>query len=297
MTRRRALVLCTLALGGCAEIDPRFYLGQVCDEFDPDQIFCTDFEEPTLEQWDDYDENPDEMNVVVLDPGPRGLDGNHVMRLRPLPGPSNVDLVKVLPGYYDALYVRWYAKWEQGYDLTGNAALWPGLHAGSRDTLGVSDSRPIGDDRFTVLLSHDPTTHQLVTKLDYRGMYQDCADPIAACYRDILPCLGGADDPRCAKPQHRLAASSRAIEKDRWYCIELFVDAGTPVAEDSQADGRLGLWLDDAPVVEFSDLWFRTHPNLKLAILWLLEYAGSEHGDEGVLYDDVVVSRARIGCE
>lgn len=297
MIRQRTLLIAALAASGCAEIDPRFYLGEVCDAVDPDEIFCTDFEEPTLEQWDDYDENPDEMNVVVPDPGPRGLEGNHVMRLRPPPGPSGVDLVKVLPGYYDALYVRWYARWEEGYDLGGRTALWPGVHAGSRDTLGVSDSRPAGNDRFTVLLSHDSVTHQLVTKLDYRGMYQDCTDPAEECYRDVLPCLGGALDPRCSKPQHRVAASATPIEKGRWYCIELFVDAGTPVAEDAQADGRLGLWLDEVLVAEYSDLWFRTDPNLKLAVLWLLEYDGDEHGDEGVLYDEVVVSRTPIGCD
>jgi len=277
------------------EIDPRFYVGNACADVDDDVVFCTDFEEGTLETWNDYDENPEEMNVVIPDEGPQGIPGNHVMRLRPPPGPNGVDLVKLLPGYYDALYARWYVKLEPGYDLD-SSALWPGLHAGSRDSLGASDSRPNGDDRFTVVLSHDATTHQLITQLDYRGMYQDCGDPANACFRDRLPCMTDEGESFCTKPQHRDADAPVAIEKARWHCIELFVDAGTPVADEADADGRVAFWLDDQLVGEYDDLWFRTDPMLKLGILWLLEYTSSDHGDEGALYDDVIVSRSRIGC-
>jgi hypothetical protein len=292
---RPALLVLTLVLGGCVEVDPRFYLGNGCEDPSDDVVFCTDFEEGHLENWNDWDQNPEDMNDVVLDEGPHGLDGNHVVRMRVSPSSNGTDLVKQLPGFYDALYARWWVKLEPGYDLDISAALWPGLHAGGHDILGTSDELPSGADRFTVVTSHDIATHRMTTKLDYRGMYQDCADP-EACGRDELPCMRDEGESFCVKPQHR-EHSSVAIEKSRWYCVELFVDAGTPVTSDADADGRVALWLDGEQLFEFDDLWFRTTPDLKMDVLWMSEYTSSGHGDEGVLYDDVMVSRTRIGCD
>ncbi len=285
-----------IALGGCIEVDPDFYLGNGCEDASADVVFCTDFEEGDLETWNDWDQNPEDQNDVVPDDGPHGLDGNHVVRMRVAPGDDGSDLVKQLPGFYDALYARWWVKLEPGYDLDVSSALWPGLHAGGHDMLGTSNWLPSGSDRFTVVTSHDIATHQLTTKLDYRGMYQDCADPDGGCYRDELPCMRDDGESLCTKPHHREGTLDVAIEKSRWYCVELFVDAGTPVATDAEADGRIALWLDDELLFEFDDLWFRTTADLKLDVLWMNEYTGGVHGDEGVLYDDVIVSRSRIGC-
>lgn len=291
-------VLAFVLLGtACTEIDPRFYLGNACQDLDDDVVFCTDFEEGDLETWDDFDQNPDDMNDVVPDDGPFGLDGNHVVRMRVAPAEQGTDLVKQLPGFYDALYARWWVKLEPGYDLDISSALWPGLHAGGHDTLGNSDSLPSGDDRFTVLTSHDIASHGLTTKLDYRGMYQDCTNPSGMCYRDELPCVRDDGESFCVAPQHRPTGPLTPIEKSRWYCIELFVDAGTPVDSAANADGRVALWLDDELLFEFDDLWFRTSDALEMDVFWMSEYTSGGHGDEGVLYDDVLVSRSRIGCK
>lgn len=284
-----------LALAGCVEIDPRFYVGG-CGNIPEDAVFCTDFEEGDLEAWADYDENPAEMNDIVADPGPFDLHGNHVVRMRPPPGPGGVDLVGLLPGYYDALYARWYVRLEPGYDLDAATALWPGFHAGSRDTLGTSDTRPSGADRFTVLLSHDAASHQLVAKLDYPGMYQDCSEPAGMCFRDELPCLRDQGESFCTRPADRSVITPIALVKERWYCVELFVDGGTPTPSDAGADGRIAMWLDGSPVAAFGDLWLRSDPNLQIGILYMIEYTSGEHGHEGVLYDDVVVGPSRIGC-
>lgn len=282
---------------GCTDIDPRFYLGNACQDPSDDVVFCTDFEEGNLETWNDFDQNPDDMNDVVPDAGPFGIDGNHVVRMRVAPTKSGTDLVKQLPGFYDALYARWWVKLEPGYDLDVSAALWPGLHAGGHDLLGTSESLPSGDDRFTVLTSHDIASHGMIVKLDYRGMYQDCVNPNGGCYRDELPCTRDDGESFCVAPQHREVVPLTPIEKSRWYCVELFVDAGTPVASAGEADGRVSLWLDDALLFEYADLWFRTSDALAMDVLWMSEYTSGGHGDEGVLYDDVIVSRNRIGCE
>jgi hypothetical protein len=293
---RCALLVLSAILAGCVEVDPRFYLGNGCEDPSDDVVFCTDFEEGHLENWNDWDQNPEDMNDVVPDDGPHGLVGNHVVRMRVAPSEDGSDLVKTLPGFYDALYARWWVKLEPGYDLDISAAIWPGLHAGGHDILGTSDSLPSGADRFTVVTSHDLATHRMTTKLDYRGMYQDCPNPLMGCNRDELPCMRDEGESFCVKPQHR-EHTSAPIEKSRWYCVELFVDAGTPVTSDADADGQVALWLDGELLFEYDDLWFRTSPDLKMDVLWMSEYTSNGHGDEGVLYDDVMVSRARIGCD
>jgi hypothetical protein len=320
VSARVIAVVCLVGAGhatACVEIDPAFYddatgtgasttgdtaaastgasgpSAITCDDLDPAVVFCTDFEEGHLDQWDDYDDNVSVDNVLALDPGARDADDNHVMRLRVAPGPDAVDLVKLLPGYYDRLYTRWYIKYETAYDLS-RPGLGSGLHAGARDLLGVSDALPAGDDRFSVLTTHTPTDPQPAARLDYRGQYQDCPDPAMACFRDTLPCL--QDPATCSNPAHRTAPSTPALRNDQWYCVEMSVDAGTAVDDAALADGVLELWVDGASAGRWDDLWFRTDDNLKLNVLWLLLYYGGDHGDEGVLYDDVVVSRERIGC-
>ncbi len=264
-----------------------------CDDVDDAVVFCTDFEEGHLEQWDDYDGNIVVENVLTVDPGPRGADDNHVMRLRIPPGAATVDLVKLLPGFYDRLHMRWYIQYEPGYDMS-MPGLGSGLHAGDRDLLGISDVRPAGDDRFAVLTSHTASDPQLLGRLDYRGMYQACADPEKACSRDELPCLGpGAS---CANPAHAAFTAVPPLQTGQWYCVELMVDAGTPVQTREAADGVVSLTLDGTQLGLWDDLWFRTDPDLKLNVAWLLLYFGGEHGDEGVLYDDLVVSREPVGC-
>lgn len=316
--RNQIVAALVLSLPSCVEINPDFYLDTqpesttashdegttaaptdvpvasppTCEPSDA-VVFCSDFERGGAELWDDYDENPDEDNVLVVDPGPRNAPGNHVMRLRPPPGPGGVDLVKILPGYYDELYTRWYVKYENGYDFE-HGSLGSGLHAGGRALLGASDIRPEGDDRFSVLQSIPAATSRLTALLDYRGMYQDCTTP-ETCYRDRLPCL--ADDTICTNPAHRATAEPPTpLRNGEWYCVEMHVNAGTPLADGAAADGTVAMWIDGALVGRWDDLWLRTDADLKLGILWILLYHGGEHGDEGVLYDDIVVSRERVGC-
>ena len=54
-------------------------------------VFCSGFEEGNKDIWDDYDDNPDETNLLMEDPGPLDLAGNHVMRLRVPAGRGGAD--------------------------------------------------------------------------------------------------------------------------------------------------------------------------------------------------------------
>jgi len=266
-----------------------------CDLHEPDWVFCSGFEEGNKDIWDDYDGNPDETNLITEDPGPRGLSGNHVMRLRAPEGRGGADLVKVLPDTYDKLYVRWYIKYEDGFDFNARNH-GGGLFGGARNDLGRSDYRPNGDDWFGAYMEYSTDEHRNQLYAYYRGMYMDCADPNGQCWGDVFPCTVDDGEVYCTNPAHRETVLPPKLETGRWYCVELMVDAGHPSADGSDATGAFDFWIDGEEIGPWTNLWLRITPNLKLTILWISLFHHAEHSVEGVMYDNVVVSKSRIGC-
>ena len=86
------------------------------------------------------------------------------------------------------------------------------------------------------------------------------------------------------------------MQTGRWYCLEVMLDAGTAVTSESQANGSLNFWIDGTEYGPFTGLWFRTTSNLKLSAMSLGIFHHGEHSVEGAMYDNLVVSRERIGC-
>ena len=259
----------------------------------PSVIFCSGFEEGSKSIWDDRDENPDSTNLLLLEPGPFQIPGNHVMRLHVPPGRGGADLVKVLPSTYDKLYMRWYQQWEKGYDFTA-ANHGSGMYGGSRDLLGMSGNRPHGNDFF--ISTFEPLEGKLNLYTYYPGMYMDCANPDGACWGDHFPCWFDEGQRICEKPEHRDRLMPPVMEAGRWYCLEMMIDAGTPRQSDSLADGSLNFWIDGIEYGPWNNLWFRTTPNLRLSILWFMLFHHGNHSDAGILLDNIVVSTTKIGC-
>ena len=265
-----------------------------CEDPGEDWVFCTGFEEGDLDLWDDWDDNPPETNLLMEDPGPQDIAGNHVCRLRAPEGRGGADLLKVLPDTYDVLYARWYVKWEPGYDFDARNH-GGGLHAGSRSLLGHAGDRPAGDDWFSAWIEPHNTHHRLYSYVYYRGMYQDCADPNGSCWGDHFPCMVDEGQTYCTNPDHRETLAPPQPEPGRWYCVELMIDAGTPTTDGSGADGILNFWVDDVSYGPWTEMWFRTTPDLKLNIFWLNLWFHADHSEAGIMVDDVVVSTSRIG--
>lgn len=256
-------------------------------------VFCTGFEEGNFSLWDDYDGNPAPWNLNVLDPGPLNIADNHATRMRVPDGRGGTDLTKVLPKQYDKLYVRYYQKWEPGYDFTARNH-GGGLHAGDRNLMGHSDYRPTGADWFSAWL--EPQDGRLNLYVYYRGMYQDCTDPNGSCWGDHFPCFLDEGSSYCTKAAHRERIMPPLLESGKWYCVEYMLDAGTPVTRDADANGSLDLWIDGVEYGPFNNLWFRTTPDLKLTIMSLGIFHHAEHSVEGVMFDNLVVSTQRVGC-
>lgn len=256
-------------------------------------IFCSGFEEGSFSIWNDYDGNPAPTNSLLSDAGPLNLTGNSIARLFVPAGRGTADLTKLLPSTYDKVYVRWYQKWEQGYDF-GAANHGSGIHAGSRELLARSDYRPTGSDWFSAFF--EPLNGRMNLYVYYRGMYQDCSNANGSCWGDRFPCILDDGSNYCTKAEHREKLMPPLMQTGKWYCFEIMVDAGNPVASDASANGAVDYWIDNTEYGPWGNLWFRTTQNLKTSILWMSLFHHGDHAAAGVLLDNVVVSSQRVGC-
>ena len=264
-------------------------------------IFCADFEEASdaarRAVWDDYDGALDVS--FATDAGPSQDGTNHVARFLPTAG-NSADLVKVFPTTYDKLYLRFYQYFDAGYDFAwgGHGG---GLTAGDRSYLGLSGSRPNGDDRA------DFTLEQTAAGLPhaynyYRGMYQDCSNPVGSCFGDSFPCVYDSGASYCTKPHHikHPSVTWPTATTGTWRCVEEMVDMGgtaTANLNGTDPNGRFQIWIDGVALGDYEDLWLRTVSTLKLQNLymaWRVPVGGN--GTVGQRFDNIVVSTQRIGC-
>jgi hypothetical protein len=121
---RRWNLLCALSAGlflslSCSSDEPGTdvsWEGNLCDH--ASVIFCEDFEAGNLNRWNDMDGNAE--ITAPQDPGPCDAGDNHVARLWLPPGRGTADLNRYYESEgrgWDRLYLRWYQKWEEGYDF------------------------------------------------------------------------------------------------------------------------------------------------------------------------------------
>jgi hypothetical protein len=277
-------------------------VGDECASPPRGTVFCEDFEGPNPKgNFDRFDANPDKENQdiseVVADPGPFDSAKNRAIRLRVRAGqPGGSGLIKVLPSKNDSLFARWYFKYEEGFNFSARNH-GSGLAAGDRKFSGQSGYRPNGSDFATFFVDYRPDTATPYAYSYYRGMYQDCADPLGRCWGDSLPCVYDMGERYCKKQKHRASYPLPTLQAGRWYCIELMLDMGTPSADGSVANGKLSLWLDSQLFADFQDLWIRTSPALQIENLWIsLFHHDGTHSVVGQLIDNIVVSTERIDC-
>lgn len=296
---RQSLIVRSLGLALAALCAASAYASD-CDSPGPGWIFCEDFEAGDLSQWDSDTQTLDQYHTILAEAGPSGAPGNHVFRLRVPAGRGGVGTNKTFtPDEYDVLYARWYIAYENGFDFTAlNHG--HGLHAGDRWKKGVSGLRPQGDDWFTVNVEYLPISSsnpvaRMYMYAYYRGMTMDCSDPNGSCWGDSIPCM--LSDIYCNRaPSLRVTTYPPALEHEKWYCVEMMINAGDPVDSQAQANGVLDMWIDNLEIGPWHNMWFRTAASVKINHFWLGLFHHADHSVEGIKFDDVVVSTNRIGC-
>ncbi len=179
----------------------------------------------------------------------------------------------------DVAHVRWYRKWEAGYDWTqhkmpGVYAKVPGAPPG-----GGAAIPPNGYDKYSCKLFVD--WNRIPRFYTYHPEQ-------AGLYGDELP-------PNLVNP------ATTALQTERWYCFEMMIQANsvTPGNEPpGNHDGELKMWIDGQLVGHYQNMRFRDTEDLKVNWLTYSAYVGGtwvSQRDQKLWDDQIVVATEYIG--
>ncbi len=280
--------------GGLAQSHP----GDVGIEDDPDVIFADDFESyaDASGLWDRWDNTFQADQTRIATEAGNFYAGKQAVEFT-LPQQdqelSNA-VQKILTTELDALYLRWYSKFDDQNDIIGSSHNGGGMSAhyfvGNQATPGIPAD---GTNKFLVEFEHwrgEASTpspglmNVYVYHPEQRDDYGDHFFPSGLVQPNTsIPFDFGPD----FVPQPEVIP-----ELDRWYCYEVMVKANTP----GLRDGRITLWLDGKQIADFGNLRFRDIDTLKMDRFNLSLHAGQNPSAETKkYYDNVVAAKSYIG--
>ncbi len=168
----------------------------------------------------------------------------------------------------DIAYVRWYRKWQPGYDFTQHKM--SGVYAKSPDATGAGEI-PTGYDKYSCKLYVDFDRHPRFYTYhpEQDGIYGDA-------------------------PHMNLVDPPIAVEADRWYCFEMMIKANTV----GEHDGELKMWIDGQLVGHIEGMRFRDTDELKINEFTYSAYVGgnwTSEQDQQLWDDQIVVATEYIG--
>ena len=271
--------------------------GDLDIESDPDVIFADDFESyaDASELWDRWDNTYQEAQTRITTEPANVYAGDQALEFT-LPAQdeelSNA-VQKVLTTELDAMYLRWYAKFEGNNDIVGSSHNGGGMSAhyfvNGNATPGV---RADGMNKFLVEYEHwrgeasDASPGLLnvyVYHPEQRDDYGDHFFPSGLVMPNTsLPFDFGPD----FEPHSEITP-----DLDRWYCYELMVKANTP----GELDGHITIWLDGEQVADFGNLRMRDVDTLKIDRFNLSFHTRATPTQTRRFYDNVVAATSYIG--
>ncbi|TVR69462.1 MAG: T9SS C-terminal target domain-containing protein [Marinilabiliales bacterium] len=132
-------------------------------------------------------------------------------------------------GYYQELYLRYYLKFEEGFDFRLGGKL-PGLMGGGNSWSRSGGDQPDGTNGWTL-----------------RFMWRRNGDIVVYAY------LPPSDNGKWGGVQWGQDIDCDfAAEPGRWHCIEQYVNVGTP----GHDDGKLKVWIDGEKMLDIDDMRF-----------------------------------------
>ncbi len=209
-------------------------------------------------------------------------------------GEVSNELNKFLNPAQDTVFVRFYSKFDPGFNVIGSshngafisASYWdgpgsgPGIKADGYNKFLVSFEAY----RDTSSTANPGSLEVYLYHPEQRDVWGDIFFPTGRVLPfDLTP--GNFGSNFVARPEV-------VPQLGRWYAYEVMVKANTP----GQRDGRIALWLDGALIADFPNLRLRDTVDLKIDRVGI-----SLHGNGGILatsrkwYDNVVVAKSYIG--
>lgn len=265
-----------------------------------DVILCENWEDGDWVGWNDYNAG-DSINNGGFRGGITCATGDCLL---PYPGYNNSKAVAlVLPrnkvdaiypkGVFNekvdpnqTLYARWRVYWSPGFEFNTNT---------TKNMYFITDAGSSGGSYRVAFQLRPADRSDLTIAVPYIQLYTNQID--------VAPGSWQEDDSRRRGGEIRYlpnqpGASEFRIETGRWYEIEMRV---TPNPQGQSFGGRLQYWIDGQLLADHSDnVSIRKKDDKDMFDgVWLSTYFGgggqTEHPEQYVVYDDIIVSKSRIG--
>lgn len=169
----------------------------------------------------------------------------------------------------EQVYVRWYRRYDAGYDWTQHKM--PGVYAkASSAQNGTAGVKPTGCDKYSCKLF-----------VDWSGK------PAFYSYHPDQEGIWG---------DHfkQNIGTPVTLQSERWYCFEMMLKSNTP----GEFDGELKMWIDGELKGHIKNLRFRTCGTLMINEFTHSAYVGgswTSQRDQRLWDDNLVIAREYIG--
>jgi len=260
---------------------------------DPAVIFADDFESYSsasgvTSRWNDAYHS---ANIRIATEPANVFSGGKSLEFTVPQTSSEVSntLAKVVSPGQDALFLRYYARYDTGFNVLGSSHngstisaqyCCPGVRADGYNKFLVSYEAWRGD----TATANPGQLNAYIYHPDQRDIWGDHFFPTAI----VLPF---SSTPFNFGPEF-IARPDVTPVLGRWYCFELMVKANTP----GQRDGRVAFWLDGQLIADFPNLRLRETTALKIDRFTIdLHVFSNTLGMARKWYDNVVAATSYIG--
>lgn len=201
--------------------------------------------------------------------------GNGALEYQSIKGQHLPNVMDVtIPNPQDTIFLRWYRKYETGYDFTCQSKT-NGVYALNPPDQVIRDTIPNGRDKFSEKLQiwKSGTSGGVLKFYTYNP---EQANP---AYGDTLS---------------QNIGTPLVFTTGRWYGIEIMLKANTPGVND----GEMKLWIDGTLKGWYKNMHFRDTTALKINQLNITAYVGGSctaSKDQKVWDDNLVLATEYIG--
>lgn len=243
-----------------------------------DVIFCENWEDGDSVGWGDFKPTAPSDG---FGPGYNSAKAVKLILQKDLPDSMYPSAAFNTPvGVNDTLYVRWNAYFSPGFE-------W--------NTTNTKHIYLVGLDAFG-----DKMLWEVPFFFRPQGLPITQAKPYFHFYCGMIE-VGPVEAQQCATTGGDLRyfpnVSDVTIDSGKWYTFEFMV---RPNLSGQSFGGHISAWVDDQLVIDYDNVSVRkstiTSP---LKTVWLTTYFGgggqSTHPEQYVLYDNLVISKSRIG--
>ncbi len=198
-------------------------------------------------------------------------------------------VAKVVSPERDALFLRYYARFDEGFNVLGSS------HAGSTISAHYCCPGVRADGYNKFLVSYEAWRDSTATanpgRLNAYVYHPDQRDIWGDHFFPTGMVLPFSSTPFDFGPTFVSRPDVTPV-LGRWYCYELMVKANTP----GQRDGRIAFWLDGQLIADFPNLRLRETTALKIDRFTLdLHVRNNNLAVARKWYDNVVAATSYIG--